>query len=73
MVNSSLRRVGVVVKPHQPEALRTVCYLIEWLDAHGIQLVGTPDLNPSRIEGETGCTTAGCVAGFGGGTIGRGF
>ncbi|HKR02589.1 MAG TPA: NAD(+)/NADH kinase [Pyrinomonadaceae bacterium] len=55
MVHSSISRVGVVVKPHQPEALKTVCRLIEWLDAHGIQLVGTPDLDRERVEHETGC------------------
>jgi NAD+ kinase len=56
MVHSSIRRVGVVVKPNHPEALKTVCHLIEWLDAHAIRLIGTPDLDPRRIEGETGCT-----------------
>ena len=55
MEHISIRRVGVVVKPNQPEALKTTCHLIEWLDAHGIKLVGTPDLDRQRIESETGC------------------
>jgi NAD+ kinase len=56
MVHEAIRRVGVVVKPNQPEALKTTCRLVEWLDARGIALVATPDLDRSRIEGETGCT-----------------
>ena len=55
MVQSSISRVGVVVKPNHPEALKTVCRLIEWLDAQGIKLVGGPDLDRERIESETGC------------------
>jgi NAD+ kinase len=58
MEHSTIGRVGVVVKPHQPEALKTICHLIEWLDERGIKLVGTPDLDHDRqrIESETGCT-----------------
>jgi NAD+ kinase len=56
MEHASIRRVGVIVKPNQAEALKTTCHLIEWLDAHGIRLVGTPDLDRWRIETETGCT-----------------
>jgi NAD+ kinase len=55
MVQSSISRVGVVVKPNQPEALSTTCRLVEWLDARGIKLIGTPELDRERIEGETGC------------------
>jgi NAD+ kinase len=56
MVQSSISRVGVVVKPNQPEALKTTCHLVEWLDARGIKLVGTPELDRERIEGETNCS-----------------
>jgi NAD+ kinase len=56
MVQSSISRVGVVVKPNQPEALKTTCRLVEWLDARGIKLIGTPELDRDRIEGETGCS-----------------
>jgi NAD+ kinase len=55
MAKSVIRRVGVVVKPHQPDALKTVCSLVEWLYDHSIKLVGTPDLEKERIEHETGC------------------
>lgn len=55
MVHSSIRRVGVVVKPNQPEALKTTCHLVEWLDKHGLKLIGTPELDRERIETETRC------------------
>ncbi|MGA9994081.1 MAG: NAD(+)/NADH kinase [Pyrinomonadaceae bacterium] len=55
MAESAIGRVGVVVKPHQPDALKTVCRLVEWLHERGIMLVGTPDLERERIEHETGC------------------
>lgn len=55
MAKSVVGRVGVVVKPHQPQALKTTCELVEWLDRHSIQLVGTPELERERIEHETGC------------------
>jgi NAD+ kinase len=55
MVQASISRVGVVVKPNQPEALRTVCRLVEWLDQRGLKLVGTPDLDRERVERETHC------------------
>jgi NAD+ kinase len=55
MAESAIARVGVVIKPHQPEALKTICRLIEWLDERGLKLVGTPDIERERIEHETGC------------------
>ncbi|HEX8746942.1 MAG TPA: NAD(+)/NADH kinase, partial [Pyrinomonadaceae bacterium] len=55
MAKSVIRRVGVVVKPHQPDALKTVCSLVKWLHDHSITLVGTPDLEKERVEHETGC------------------
>ncbi|HEY0322775.1 MAG TPA: NAD(+)/NADH kinase [Pyrinomonadaceae bacterium] len=55
MAKSVIGRVGVVVKPHQPDALQTICRLVEWLDKHSITLVGTPDLEKERVEHETGC------------------
>jgi NAD+ kinase len=55
MSKSVIGRVGVVVKPHQPDALQTICRLVEWLDKHSIALVGTPDLEKERVEHETGC------------------
>jgi NAD+ kinase len=55
MVKSAIRRVGVVVKPHQDDALKTICRLVEWLDARGIKLVGGPEVESERIEHNTGC------------------
>ena len=42
MAVSSIQRVGVVVKPHQPDALQTLCRLAEWLNERGIALLGGP-------------------------------
>lgn len=55
MVHSSIERVGVVVKPNQPEALKTTCRLVEWLDARGLKLLATPELDRHSIESETHC------------------
>ncbi len=55
MTTSSIRRVGIIVKPHQPEALQTVCGAVEWLAQRGIALAGTADLERERIEHQTGC------------------
>jgi NAD+ kinase len=55
MVQPSIKRIGVVVKPHQPDALQTLCRLTEWLSRHDIKLVGGPEIERERIEHETGC------------------
>jgi NAD+ kinase len=55
MGESAIRRVGVVVKPHQYEAVKTICELIVWFDARGIRLVGEPLVEREWIERETGC------------------
>jgi len=55
MTISSIKRVGLVVKPHQPDALKTICGVVEWLNERGITLVGGPELERERIEHETGC------------------
>lgn len=52
---TSIKHIGVVVKPHQPDALATLCRLTEWLNQLDVRLVGTPDLDHKRIEHETGC------------------
>jgi len=52
---ASITRLGVVVKPHQPDALATLCQLTVWLNARGIKLVGGPRVDRERIEYETGC------------------
>ena len=55
MTKSSIKRVGFVVKPHQPEALKTVCAVVQWLSERGIALLGGPEIERERIEHETGC------------------
>jgi NAD+ kinase len=52
---SPIKRIGIVLKPNQPDALRTVCDLVLWLNERGIKLVGTPEIERQRIELETGC------------------
>ena len=52
---ASIKRIGVVVKPHQPDALETLCRLTKWLNERGIQLVGAKEIEHERIEHETGC------------------
>lgn len=51
----AIKRIGVVVKPHQPDALATLCRLTEWLNQRSISLIGTPEVDHERIEHETGC------------------
>jgi len=55
MVQPSIKRIGVVVKPHQPDALQTLCRLTEWLSQRDIKLVGGPEIERERIEHQTGC------------------
>ena len=55
MAQPSIKRIGVVVKPHQPDALQTLCRLTEWLSQREIKLVGGPEIERERIEHETGC------------------
>ena len=55
MERLAVRRVGVLVKPDQPEALKTLCLLAEWCGARGISMAGGPRMERARIEAETGC------------------
>ena len=55
MTISSIKRIGVVLKHHQPDALKTMCDLTIWLAQRGITLLGGPELERERIEHETGC------------------
>jgi NAD+ kinase len=52
---SPITRIGIVLKPHQPDALRTICELAQWLAERGIELLGGPEIDRERIEHETGC------------------
>src|SRR5260370_42067091 len=53
---TAIKRIGVVVKPHQPDALDTLCRLTEWLNKKEIQLVGQTEIAHEQIERETGCS-----------------
>ena len=53
---SSIKRIGLVLKPHQPAALETICELTRWLTERGIELVGGPEIERERIEHQTGCS-----------------
>jgi NAD+ kinase len=55
MEKLQVRRVGVLVKPNQPEALKTICRLVEWCAGRGIRVVGGPRFQRERVEAETGC------------------
>lgn len=55
MEKLQVRRVGVLVKPNQPEALQTICRLVEWCSGRDIKVAGGPRLQRERIEAETGC------------------
>ena len=55
MTISSIKRIGIVLKPHQPDALKTMCELAAWLAQRDITLVGGPEIERERIEQQTGC------------------
>jgi NAD+ kinase len=52
---SPIKRIGIILKPHQPDALKTICDLVAWLAQRGITLVGGPEIERERIEHQTGC------------------
>lgn len=51
-----VRRIGVLIKPQQPDALKTICRLVEWCAARGIGVACGPRNECARIESETGCS-----------------
>jgi NAD+ kinase len=53
---SSIKRIGIVLKPHQPDALKTLCDLTLWLSKRGIEVLGGPDIERERVEHQTGCS-----------------
>ncbi|MDX6386195.1 MAG: kinase [Blastocatellia bacterium] len=55
MQRDSIKRIGVVVKPHQPDALENLCRLTEWLAGREIQLVGLAEIAHEQIKQKTGC------------------
>jgi NAD+ kinase len=52
---STIKRIGIVLKPHQPDALKTICDLVTWLGERGIALSAGPEVERERIEHDTGC------------------
>lgn len=56
MTETSIKRVGVVVRPNQPDALTTLCELAVWLRDRGIAMVGGRLVERDVIEEKTGCT-----------------
>lgn len=52
----SIKRIGIVLKPHQPDALKTICDLVTWLHERQIELIGGPEIERERIEHATGCS-----------------
>src|ERR1044072_2423167 len=52
---SAIKRIGIVLKPHQPEALKTICELVVWLAERNIKLTGGPEIERERIEHDTCC------------------
>jgi NAD+ kinase len=55
MAESDIRRVGIVIRPHHPEAQETSYRLVEWLGAREITVVCGPQIDCARIERQTGC------------------
>lgn len=55
MEKLSVRRIGVLVKPNQPEALKTICRLAEWCAGRDIKVAGGPRFDSARVREETGC------------------
>lgn len=56
MPPSAIKSIGVIVKPHQPDALETLCALTMWLSERGITFVGLPEIEHEQIEHQTGCS-----------------
>ncbi|HEY6245543.1 MAG TPA: NAD(+)/NADH kinase [Pyrinomonadaceae bacterium] len=52
---STIKRIGIVLKPHQHDALKTICDLTLWLSEREIEVVGGPDIERERVEHQTGC------------------
>jgi NAD+ kinase len=53
MEKLEIRRVGVLVKPNHPEAVKSIRRLLEYFSARGVALVSTPRADRAEIERET--------------------
>ncbi len=58
MTSSSIKRIGIVLKPHQPDALKTMCELTTWLAKREISVLGGPEIERDQIREQTGCAVA---------------
>ncbi|MGD9588656.1 MAG: NAD(+)/NADH kinase [Pyrinomonadaceae bacterium] len=61
MTPSSIKSAGVVVKPNNPDALRTALELSEWLERHGLATAGDPFVQsgkPAENEGSPAESTS---------------
>ncbi len=56
MATSSIKRIGLVLKPHQPDALKTICELASWVAERDISLAGGPEIEREQIKQQTGCS-----------------
>lgn len=55
MTPSTIKTAGVVVKPNNPDALRTALELSEWLEARGLSTAGEPFVQSGKpAENEAG-------------------
>jgi NAD+ kinase len=54
MTQPKIRKVGVIVKPNNDEALKTACELSEWLKLRGIDLIGEPRV-PNDLAESPSC------------------
>lgn len=52
---ATIKRVGVLTKPQQPETLETLCRLIAWLDERGVRVSTSDGINRAGVEARTGC------------------
>ena len=50
MSAKEIKTVGVIVKPHHEEALKTACELSDWLKQRGIALVGEPRVRQESVD-----------------------
>lgn len=53
MTNREIKSVGIVVKPNHAEAWTTACELSEWLEKRGVDLIGKPYSEGSKLNADT--------------------
>lgn len=56
MSESTIRRVGVVIKPQHTQALKILCELVKWFNERDISLSTEPLAERGYIEKETHCS-----------------